>query len=377
MQVSETLFSVLYDNKNITSDISKYLMSITYNDKTDGESDDIEIELEDVDALWRNSWYPEKGASLKVSIGDLKCGVFEIDEIEVKGPPSTVNIRGAAIGIKNSLRTRKSDAHENKTIKQIAETVAQKNGLTITGEIPDITIGRVTQNKETDLGFLKRISREYGIIFSVRGQNMTFTSVYDLQGRASSTTLDITELATYSLKDKSDAPKESKSIHSNAKKNEKIEANKQYAEWEKTEGYKYPDTKSGDQSITYSKSENKKQAEAKAKAVMHLSAQNQFEGTVEFGGDNIKINLMVAGNNFQLTGAGILSGKYHIQSSSHKLDKSGARTVSVEIKRLQTPAKNEQVTNKKKKQQPKNVKVVKGSLDFNKNVFNLFDPFNN
>lgn len=377
MNVSETHFSVLYDNKNITSDISKYLISITYNDKIEGESDDIEIELEDVDALWQNSWYPEKGATLKVNIGGLSCGVFEIDEIEVKGPPSTVNIRGAAVGIKNSLRTRKSDAHENKTIKQIAETVAQKNGLNISGSIPDITIGRITQNKETDLGFLKRISQEYGIIFSVRGQDMIFTSVYDLQGRASSVTLDITELTIYSLKDKSDAPKTSKAVHSDAKKNEKIEADKQYSDWLKEDGYKYPDTKSGDESVTYSKAENKKQAEAKAKAVMHLSAQNQFEGSIEFGGDNIKIDLMVAGNNFQLNGIGKLSGKYHIQSSSHKLDKSGARTVAAEIKRLQTPAKNEQITNKKKKQQPKNIKVTKASLDFNKNAFNLFDPFNN
>lgn len=377
MQVLETLFSVLYDNKNITSDISKYLLSITYNDKTEGESDEIEIELEDVDALWQNSWYPEKGASLRVTIGELKCGVFEIDEIEVKGPPSTVNIRGAAVGIKNSLRTPKSDAHENKTLKQIAQAVAQKNKLNVSGDIPDITIGRVTQNKETDLGFLKRISRDYGIIFSVRGSDMVFTSTSSLQNRAISLTLDIIELSTYSLKDKSDAPKESKAVHASAKKNEKVEVNQEYEDYKKKNNLSAPATKSGDQAVTYTKSENKKQAEAKAKAVMNLSALNQFEGSVEFGGDNPKINLMVAGNNFQLNGVGILSGKYHITSSSHKLDKSGARTVAADIKRLNLPAKNEQVTNKKKKQQPKNVKVVKGSLDFNKNVFNLFDPYNN
>lgn len=377
MQVSETPFTVTYNNKSITSDISKYLLSITYNDKTEGESDDIEIELEDVDTFWQNSWYPEKGASLNLTIGGLKCGVFEIDEIEVKGPPSTVNIRGAAVGIKNSLRTRRSDAHENKTIRQIAQAVAQKNGLIIIGSVPDITFGRITQNKETDLGFLNRISREYGVIFSVRGTNMTFTSVYDLQKRDSSLTLDVTELSVYSLKDKTDAPKKSKSVHASAKKNEKIEADKQYSEWLKEDGYKYPDTKSGNESVTYSKSENKKQAEAKAKAVMHLGAQNQFEGSIEFGGDNPKIDLIVAGNNFQLNGIGVLSGKYHIVSSSHKLDKSGARTVAAEIKRLQTPAKNQQITTKKKKQQPKAVKVVKASLDYNKDVFNLFDPFNN
>jgi len=377
MNVSETKFSLLYDNKNITSDISKYLLSITYSDKTEGESDDIDIELEDVSALWQNSWYPEKGASLDLIIGGLKCGVFEIDEIEVKGPPSTVNIKGAAVGMKNSLRTRKSDAHENKTLKQIAEKVAQKNGLTLSGTIPSITINRITQNKETDLGFLKRVSKEYGIVFSVRGKNMIFTSIYDLEARDSSLTLDISELSSYSLKDKTDAPKESKSIHTNSKANEKVESNLAFEAYKKEHGYTAPATKSGDQAVTYSRSENKKQAEAKAKAVMHTSSMNQFEGSVEFGGDNPKIDLMVAGNNFQLNGIGILSGKYHIVSSSHRLDKSGARTVSVEIKRLNTPAKHQQVSIKKKKQQPKSVKVIKGSLDFNKNIFGHYDPFNN
>ena len=62
-------------------------------------------------------------AKLTVTIEDLKCGVFEIDEINLSGPPDVVTIRGMATGIVNSLRTKKSDAHESKTLKQIAEKV--------------------------------------------------------------------------------------------------------------------------------------------------------------------------------------------------------------------------------------------------------------
>lgn len=358
MNVSATNFTVLYDNKNITADISKYMLSITYKDKVHGESDEIDIELEDVDALWQNSWYPEKGAKLTVTIGALKCGVFEIDEIELGGPPSVVNIRGAATGIKSSLRTKKSDAHENKTLKQIAEKVASKNALTIEGEIPEISLQRVTQNKETDLAFLKRIAGMYGIIFSVRNQKITFTSVYDLEKRNSSFVLDITDLTNYKLKDKSDAPKNTKSVHASAKGNKKVEADKQYAEWQAEEGYKYPDTKSGDEEIDYSRSENKQQAEAKAKAVMHLSAGNQFEGSIDIEG-NV---LACAGNNFDLTGVGNMSGKYHIKESSHKIDKSGGYTTACEIKRLQTPVKSQKVTVKKHKPQAKNTVVKRADL---------------
>ena len=371
MNVPTTPFSVFYNTKNITADIAKYMLSITYRDKTHGESDEIEIELEDVDALWQNNWYPEKGAKLTVQIGRLKCGVFEIDEIEIKGPPTTVNIRGMATGITGSLRTKKSDAHENKTLKQIAEKIATKNNLIVLGEIPDITIGRVTQNKETDLAFLKRVAGTYGIVFSVRDEVITFTSVYTLEKRASSFSLDITDLATYSLKDKADGVKKSKSVHGSAKANEKIEADKQYSEWQKEEGYKYPDTESGDEEVDYSYSENKQQSEAKAKAVMHLSATNQFEGNIEISNPEF-YDLAVAGNNFNLAGIGKLSGKYNIKTSSHKLDKGGGRVVECEIKRLQIPAKSAQITKKKPKSQPKNVPVGNrrfGGENFRNTIF--------
>lgn len=357
MRVPQPNFTVSYNNKNITSDISPFLLSISYTDKTEGESDEIEIELHDADDRWKNSWYPEKGATLDVTMGRIKCGVFEIDEIEIKGPPDTVTIRGMATGIKNSLRSRNSAAHENKTLRQIALKVAQKNNLSVSGTIPDITIGRVTQNKETDLAFLKRISQDYGIIFSVRGSVITFTSIYDLQERGSSFSIDKTDLMDYSLKDKADGMvKASKVSTKNPKKNESISVNLEYEEYKKKNpSFTSPPVVSGDTNTSYKRCENKQQAEAKAKAIMHLSATNQQKGNI-----SIHFNdLAVAGNNFFLTGLGKLAGKYHIVSSSHRMDRSGGGVSELEIKRMQEPTKAQQKPKPKiKKQQPKNARVI-------------------
>lgn len=354
MNVSAPKFTVLYNNKNITSDISKYMLSLTYNDKTEGESDEIEIEVEDVDLRWQNSWYPEKGAKLTVSIENLKCGVFEIDEIQLSGPPDVVTIRGMATGIVNSLRTKKSDAHESKTLKQIAEKVAAKNNLTIQGVIPDITFGRITQNKETDLAFLKRISQEYGVLFAVRDNVITFTSIYDIEKRNISFSVDKTNISSYTLKDKADGMIKSASVKSkNAKKNEPVSTNLEFEKYKQEQGYSSDNPVNRDEGVTHTKAENKQQAEAKAKAIMHLSATNQMEGSVEMQGTT----LAVAGNNFQLTGIGKLSGKYHIKSSSHKIDRSSGYTVGLEIKRLNLPEKSQQITKPKKKQQSNNVEV--------------------
>jgi len=354
MNIPAPKFTVLYNNKNITADISKYMLSLTYNDKTEGESDEIEIRVEDVDLKWQNSWYPEKGAKLTVSIENLKCGVFEIDEINLEGPPDVVSIRGMATGIVNSLRTKKSDAHESKTLKQIAEKVAAKNSLTIQGEIPEITFGRITQNKETDLAFLKRISQEYGVLFAVRENVITFTSIYDVEKRNISFSADKSQIKNYSLTDKADGMIKNASVKSkSAKKNEPVTANLDFEKYKQEQGYSSETPVNQDSGVTHTKAENKQQAEAKAKAIMHLSAGNQMEGNIELQGTT----LAIAGNNFQLTGLGKLSGKYHIKSSSHKIERSSGYTVNLEIKRLNLPAKTEQITKAKKKQQSNNVNV--------------------
>jgi phage protein D len=363
MNIAIPKFTVLYNNKNITADISKHMLSLTYNDKTEGESDEIEIEVEDVDLKWQNSWYPEKGAKLTVTIESLKCGVFEIDEIQLSGPPDVVTIRGMATGIVNSLRTKKSDAHESKTLKQIAEKVASKNNLTIQGEIPEITFGRITQNKETDLAFLKRISQEYGVLFAVRENIITFTSIYDVEKRNTSFTLDKSEISKFTFKDKADGMIKSASVKSkSAKKNEPVTANLDFEKYKKEQGYSSDTPVNRDEGVTHTKAENKQQAEAKAKAIMHLSASNQIEGSIDIQGTV----LAVAGNNVQVTGFGKLSGKFHIKSSSHKIDKSSGYTVSLEMKRLNLPLKTERITKPKKKQQSNNVEVRNFKFPSNK-----------
>lgn len=377
MRVAKPIFSVLYNGKNITADVAKYMLSLTYTDKTEGEADEVEIELEDVDALWQNSWYPEKGAKLIVTIGTLKCGVFEIDEIEMKGPPDTVTIKGIATGITKALRTKKSDAHENKTLKEIAEKVAQKNALTIddTSSIPEISFSRVSQNQETDLGFLKRISREHGIVFSVRGDKMTFMSVYDLEKQKSVFTVDKFDISEYSIKDKADGMVKSAKVRTkNMKNNESVQADVDYKQWQEEEGYKYDDVESQDEEVDSTRAENTQQAESKAKAIMHLSASNQQIGNFSMIGNTIA----VGGINFTLTGFGKLAGKWHIKISKHSIDKSGGYKTEIECKRLKTPTPQQQITAKKKKTKATNVNVLKtnriGSKEtvFSQNIINNF-----
>lgn len=328
MNVTAATFKVLYDNKNITSDISDHIISLTYTDKVEGESDEIEINLEDTDLLWQNAWYPKKGARLDVTIEQdgyvLNCGSFTIDEIEMSSSRGgdTVSIRGLAAFITKKLRTKKSSGHENKSLREIASTIAAENGLTVVGTIADITFKRITQYQETDLGFLKRLAADYGYTFSVRDSQITFTSIYDLESRSHVLTIDKTDLLSHSVKDKSaEVYKGAKIKHHNRTDNKTIAADSLNED---------PDFAKEDTLEIKSKAENKQQAEAKAKSALHKKNSEECTGSVSMPGNT----LIIAGNNFELTGMGTLSGINHIVSSSHTIDRSGGYVTSADLKRV-------------------------------------------
>lgn len=145
--VPHPVFQLAYGQHNITSDITPYVLSVTYTDYLSGQSDELEVALEDSDGRWINVWYPRQGDKLKLKIGYageplLPCGEFEIDEVEFAFPPSTVSIKALAAGVKKSVRTRVGRAYENTTLAAIALRIAKRNHLVLVGKIRDIRIDR-------------------------------------------------------------------------------------------------------------------------------------------------------------------------------------------------------------------------------------------
>lgn len=325
-------FIVTYNGKDITSDLANNLLSVNYTDKTENESDEISISLEDTDANWRGPWYPSKGDKIGLQFGYedtglVDGGMFEVDEIELQGPPDTVTIMGIAAGIKKAVRTKNSKAFEKVTLKQIATEIASKHGMTVTGEIDNVQFTRVTQNRENDLSFLRRISEEYGHVFSVRDSKLVFTRLYDIEKGEPVFSIDRTDLLSYSIKDKtSNTYKKAKVAYHNPD-------DKEVKEFEQSsnvnaDGATVTDTTAEDTLEVRTKAENKQQAELKAKAAMYRANSRQKEGNITVQGNP----LLLAGNNIELTGLGTISGKYHIMESNHSIDSSGGYTTSLSLK---------------------------------------------
>lgn len=438
---------------------------MTYTDKQHGESDELEIQLEDSEGLWRGDWYPGKGDKVQVQLGYdgeqlVDCGTFQVDEIELSGPPDTVSIKALSTGIKSAMRTKNSSAYDGQTIKQIAQKIADKHGMEVvdntdgvvtsfkyttqnyintllsiskqfmdgmtkygTGNVTEsqyadiqrtlpavmnrlqaledtlrnerkysiayeITVlrnnlsaalvsdtnysgpltrltwfttwtgsveyvneqfrlagkkvvtgtstklamtkvTRVTQHRETDLEFLKRISEEYGFVFSIKDQKLVFVSIFDLEKGEAVKTFDRGELIQYSFRDKTSQSYKAAKVQYHNPVDKKLVT---YTTKTLTnaDGVTYKEITKDDTLVVRTKSENQEQAEAKAKAAVYRTNSKLQEGRITVEGDPT----VLAGNNIVLTGMGIISGKFQVTESSHRFERGGGYTTEATLKRV-------------------------------------------
>ncbi|MFZ5659201.1 MAG: phage late control D family protein [Pseudomonadota bacterium] len=369
-KVPHPVFVLSYEQKNITSDITPYVRSVTYTDYLSGQSDELEVELEDADGRWVRHWYPGKGDTLSLKIGYeaaplLPCGAFEIDEIEFAQPPAIVTIRALATGIKKSVRTRESRPFENTTLAAIAQRIAKRNQLTLTGKIRDIRIDRVTQYQERDVEFLTRLAREYGYAFKIVGRKLVFTELADLRDGSTVATLKAIDLIAIRLRDKiKDVyheakgkyhdPKTKKLVVYGMKGDQVTEVGQTTTSTKKQSGQ----STSGD-TLKLSSRGSKAAVQAKTQAALEATNLQQTAGDLTVPG-NPKL---VAGTTFELADCGRLSGKYLVESARHRLDRGGGYVTELEVKRVALPVTSGTggTTAKKKSAKTLNVYGVQSS----------------
>lgn len=327
--VPHPVFLVTIAGRNVTADLTPFVLSVSYTDFEEGQADTIDIRLEDVDGRFRGSWYPTKGDAVMLRLGFqgqplLDAGRFEIDQIGLGGPPDIVTLSAIAAGVTTPYRTHQGRAYENTTLDAIARRVAQRLKLQLVGTIEPIQIRRATQIHENDLTFLRRLAGEYGYAFSVKGARMVFFKHAELWLQETILTLDRTELTRYHLKDKiMGVVGEAKVAYHDPKT-------------KRTKHYTVRDTSratSSDSLKLNSRAESAAQAQAKARAALDKAngEGTVLEGTV-YGNPKL-----VAGINFGLSGMGVLGGGYHVVRSRHDIDRDGGYRTEFEAKRVKAP----------------------------------------
>lgn len=324
-------FVLTYNKRDITADLTPFKVSVTYTDNLDGdEADSIELALEDTDGRWWGSWYPVMGDLLNLQIGYegrplVNVGDFEIDEIEVDGPPSQARIKALAAGVMKNLRTHQGKAYEDTTLAGLVQTVAARHKLKVVGEIEPIPIKRVTQLHEEDLKFLKRVAREYDYAFNVRGDQLRFYRLDALRAAGSVLVIGINDLEKYTFRDKvKGTPKSARVAYHDPKK-------KQVVAYDVNSEGTVVAKPSADALKLNTRSESPEQAKAKAKAAINHANDEATTGSLTLWGEP----RLVAGSNIELEGFGKLSGRYQIASSRHELSRGSGYSTSIEVRRVE------------------------------------------
>jgi phage protein D len=316
-----------YSGRNVTADVSGMVTELSYSDKVAHASDEVEVTLEDRDRRWQGPWFPVRGDVVTLLIGYdgealLPCGDFQVDELELEGPPDTFHLKCIAAGITPAIRTPRSAAYEGQTLEQMAGTVSKRHGMTVTGVPQNINVSfaRVTQRHETDLHFLRRMAQAHNYDFSIRGQQMVFYSRTAMEQRASVMTVQRTQVRSFEFKTRT------QQIYKSATVSYQNPATKKLI----TQTVHDASVPTGDDLNVVERAENHQQATLKAQSRLHDANMLQVTGRLELEGTT----RLVAGNNVALQGFGIFAGTYHIDESKHRLERGSGYTTEIEVRKL-------------------------------------------
>jgi len=327
-------FVIKYEQKDITSNIKPYLLGITYTDYLGGQSDELQVEFEDVDGRWLRAWYPEQGDSLTISVGDqftglVNWGNFEISELEHEHPESNISLKALSTGITRSSRTMHPKAYEKTTLEKIVRTIAARLRLSITGTVTNIKIERVTQYQESDLEFLTRLAREYGHTFKIVDKTLVFHANAELAKQEPVAILNPTDIKSSRLRDLiKGVPEEAVVTGYDAKKKTTRRVSRKAKPLRpKSKRATTTDTLK----VVANRGESDEQMAARADAALSDAQQSQVAGTITMVG-NAKL---VSGQIVQLKGFGKLSGKYLIKRSHHNIKKRSGYALDIDVKMVE------------------------------------------
>lgn len=327
-------FKITYNGKNVTADLAPYVEEISHTDRLSGQADELELVLSNADGRWQKSWYPTKGAELSLEYGYshlplVSAGSFEVDEVELAGPPDTVRIKALSAGLSKQARTRQGKAYENTTLIAIVSTLAKKLKAKVSGTIAPISIPKATQYGETDWAFLVRLCREYGYEIKLADNNQTLvvTKLKDLAAGGTVATLRKSDCSSYTYLDKiAEVPAKSTAKHFDPAKKQLVQST--------ATGTGGAGQASSDERKRHVQAKTPAQAQAIAQAEQERHELDKTELTLNLPG-NPKL---VAGAAIKVVEWDALNGEYLISEAKHTLNRSSGYATEIQSKRTKEAA---------------------------------------
>lgn len=189
--------SLVINGQDILAGLARPLIiSFSYTDSTSDKADDISLEVADPNRTWMQQYLPKKGIECDAYInvldwaapGDTRifhCGHFWIDNVDMKGPPNAVTVKGTSIPVTTGLKNeKKHKSWENSDLKGIAGEIATANNLTLyydTKQNPKVK--RTDQVDKSDLEYLRSRAKEASLSVKIHNKQLVIYSEEEYEAR--------------------------------------------------------------------------------------------------------------------------------------------------------------------------------------------------
>lgn len=333
MNARRTLIRLTFEGADITADINKYLLSLTYTDNEEDKTDDLQLSLDDREGVWLGNWLntpsTEKGAEISAVIVQknwesdekdrvLDCGIFEVDTIDGSGPPAKVTIKAGSIPYTSTVRTqKKTKAWEQIDLAAIANEIAGANGLTCMFESafnPFYT--RKEQMQESDITFLQRLCKNAGISLKVTARMIVLfdAAAYEQKDAVRTIRRGAADVSRYSF---------STSLHDASYSSCHVSYTDPATKTTIEYTYTPRDADKSGQVLEVNEKVSSRE-EARQLAMKRLRQKNkgEFKASFNLAGDA----RLVAGITVTVSGYGAFDGKYIIETATHSVSRSGYKT---------------------------------------------------
>lgn len=204
VRTRQAYFEALYNGKSMMASLDGCATDFSFEENAEGEGDSVSISIADPTKAWLTALFPQKGDSLSAGIncvgydGSMFCGTFVIDGISFSGEPTVLKIGAISTPENEEFRTReRTQVWENVTLQNIAAEIAERTGVALVYDAPEIKIKAIEQSKKNDCAFLSELCKSYGLSLKVYNNKIIIFDRIERKKRPAAYTVMLAECTSW------------------------------------------------------------------------------------------------------------------------------------------------------------------------------------
>ncbi len=161
-----------YEGVEATRVLSEQLVRVGITERFNEQLSEARLVFEDSEGRWRRSWFPKAEERLRLKLGNGEqvrdFGQYRVHEVNYTGDRSGEWIEIVAVSGTERLYEKRWASYRQQPLRAVVETLAGRHGLRVIGEISGV-VAFEAQRDESDMAFLHRLAKRYGYAMKVEG----------------------------------------------------------------------------------------------------------------------------------------------------------------------------------------------------------------